>query len=163
MNQSELEDELVTLLAMVKRQQAQLDQQHQTVTAAIGDLGKERHRWVVLLNDFREFPKQAMQALETATGDAISASLADSIAKQRKTLHGAVNAATARLDQARDKTATVAITWGLIGALLGSTLAGTGMWYAVTRGHIQQTVVVNNPEGFAEALRPYLAAPTRRK
>lgn len=162
MNQSELEDELVTLLAMVKRQQAQLDQQHQAVTAAIGDLGKERQRWMVLLNDFREFPKQATQALETAAGDAISASLADSIAKQRKTLHGAVNAATARLDQARDRTATVAITWGLIGALLGGLLMGGGMWYAVAQGKITQTIMLNDPAGIAEALRPYLSAPKRK-
>lgn len=165
MNQTDLEDELVTLLAMVKRQQAQLDQQHQVVTTAIADLGKERARWMTLLQDFRDFPKQATETLEWATGDAIKKSLHLAIAEQRKSLHGAVNAATSRLDEARDRTTAAAITWGLIGALLGGSLVGGGMWYAVTSGAIKQTVLISNAEGFAEALRPYLTAPApaRRK
>lgn len=116
-----------------------------------------------MLQDFRDFPKQAAKSLEWTLGDVVKASVADSIANQRKTLHGAVNAAVVRLDKARDKTATVAITWGLIGALLGGALVGGGMWYAVTHGHIQQTVVISNPAGFAEVLRPYLIAPARKK
>lgn len=162
MNEGELEDELLAVLAMIKRQKTQLDEQHQVVTTAIADLGKERARWMALLQDFRDFPKQATETLEWATGDAIRKSLNVAISEQRKTLHGAVNAATSRLNEARDRTTAAAITWGLIGALLGGSLVGGGMWYAVTSGAIKQTVVISNAEGFAEALRPYLTAQPRR-
>lgn len=159
MNEGELEDELLAVLAMIKRQKTQLDEQHQVVTTAIADLGKERARWMTLLQDFRDFPKQATESLEWATGDAIKKSLHVAIAEQRKSLHGAVNAATSRLDEARDRTAAAAITWGLIGALLGGSLVGGGMWYAVASGAIKQTVMISDPAGIAAALGPYLAVP----
>lgn len=164
MNPEQFEDELVSLMAMIQSQQEELTQQHQVVKTAALALGEERKKIAAVLLELRDIPEQAIGTLETAVAAAVRGSLADSITEERKTLYGAVNVATQRLKKVQDKGAVHALVWGAIGAVLGGVLVGGGMWWAVTSGAIQQSVIVNNPQGFADALRPYLQqAPARHR
>lgn len=128
MEHSDIEEELVGLLAVAKRQQAALDEQFKVVQTAAASLDEQRRKITTLLMEVRNAPNEAVEALGEALAPAIRDAVGKSIIEQRKSLGGAVNAATKRLDEARDKTSTVALVWGVVGAVVGGIAVGVVTW-----------------------------------
>lgn len=129
--QHDIEEELIGLLAVAKRQQAALDEQFKVVQATVASFTEERKKMTVLLSAVRDAPKDTVEGLKTTIQAGISESLPVSIAEQRKTLHGAVNAAVKELAKTKNDVATASLIWGLIGTVIGGCIVGGMTWLAL--------------------------------
>lgn len=127
----DVEEELIGLLAVAKRQQAALDEQFKVVQATVASFTEERKKMTILLSAVRDAPKDTVDGLKTTIQAAISESLPVSIAEQRKTLHGAVNVAVKALEKTKGDVGTVAMVWGLVGVIMGGVIVGGLTWWVL--------------------------------
>lgn len=154
------EDDLIAMMATIKRQQAALVQQHELVQAATNSLAAERQLIVKALGDVRSIPEQATEALKTAIERAAAAGVKNSMITEKKQLQGAVNAAVERIDGISDRGFWPTVLAGLTGAIFGGVLVGGLMLYAIKSGTIVQTL---NSAAIAEAIQQQMKTQTKQR
>lgn len=154
------EDDLIGMMATIKRQQAALTQQHELVQAATNSLANERQLIVKALGDVRSIPEQSTEALKTAIERAAAASVKNSMVEEKKALKTAVNAAVERIDGISDRGFLPTVLAGLTGAIFGGVLVGGLMLYAVKSGTIVQTL---NSAAIAEAIQQQMKPQTKQR
>lgn len=154
------EEELIGMLAVLKRQQAALEQQHKVVLEASSKLEESRRLFagelVQALAEVRAVPEQAIgtltDAVETAAGKAVRKSLSAS----QKTLEETVNAAVERINEIRGETLMPALIGALIGSIVGGCAVAGLFAYALNSGMITPPAINLNPQVVAEYLKPAL-------
>lgn len=127
----DVEEELIGLLAVAKRQQAALDEQFKVVQATVASFTEERKKMTVLLSAVRDAPKDTVEGLKTALQAAVETATQNSITRTKKSLKEAIDDSVARLDAAKDRTATASLVWGMVGVIIGGSIVGGMTWWVL--------------------------------
>lgn len=127
----DVEEELIGLLAVAKRQQAALDEQFKVVQATVASFTEERKKMTVLLSAVRDAPKDTVEGLKTALQAAVETATQNSITRTKKSLKEAIDDSVTRLDAAKDRTATASLVWGMVGVIIGGSIVGGMTWWVL--------------------------------
>ena len=151
-----MEDDLIAMMATVKRQQAAIDGQMQLMNAAINTLRTERDNLSIALEQTRTIPKTTLETLTNVTKVAAGEGVENSITEEKDALKDAVNAAITDLKKFNENASTAAIKWGLIGSALGCMTTGLIFWYALSFGVIKSPSITLDAQQVANYLKDSL-------
>jgi hypothetical protein len=167
-----LENELIAMMAVLKRQQAALEEQHKVVMTAVSGFQEERIAMMKGVTDIREAAQNALEPLQGPLQEAVEAAatsaVKNSLQAEKKALGGAVNAAVREISGIKNAGMWPALIGGFVAGMLSCVVSIGFLVYLVKSGAIEQKIVLNSA-AVAAAIKqelapgPAPAAPGRRR
>lgn len=150
----EIDDQLIGVLALLKKQQSTIEalesqtvQQQKLLQQAAVDLDRVRQDFGLKLHDalqdLRNVPNTATESLKTAVAAAAGSATTESIRQSQESLKTSVNAATRRIDKINGESFAPALLAALVASLVSALVVVVGMWIAISQNLIKPNFVLD--------------------
>ncbi len=125
---SMIEDEALAIYSAAKQQQAAIDQAIVAMNKASADITGRYVEFLAALDQVRNMPEAAIIPLKRAVVGAVESGLSAHLEPKTKGLGEAANAATARIDEIKDRGLLPTILLSLMSGFVGAGLAIGAQW-----------------------------------
>jgi hypothetical protein len=150
-----IEDDLMGMLAIAKRQQASIDKASETLTSQVAALS-------VALNNVRSVPANALEPLKTAVETSAAAGVTSGLATGQKELSEALGKAEGRIAKINGQGIWPVLIAAIVGTMIGGTLIGGILLYQVDHERLRPKVTLNGEE-VAQHIEQFLHTPKGKK